>query len=238
MSAAPATDLPFRNGRHHRETTSIPYKLPRQRSGRRVLAGHGRRGVRPAVGIAHDLVVHRAALGHEPRIHKLRVRGAGRSVSHRAAYVVPARSAGLDAAALRLAAAEAIAKGMSGGPLSLRLVAMPYRDREGRSTIPAVLHVGGPTLAAAAQSDLHMYGYAHGRRPRSRLPVRGGHDRPVESRAFGPKRRRSRADGFRRFAGRGRSSFVRTGASGETGSIRRQVQVPAPVEGESCRRRC
>jgi hypothetical protein len=62
-----------------------------------------------------------------PRPLKVRVRGSGLTLSHRSAYLLPS-SPSSDPAQLRLAAAEAIAKGLSGGPLGLDVVAVPYRD--------------------------------------------------------------------------------------------------------------
>ena len=177
------------------------------------------------------------AKGGRPRNLKVRVRGTGRSVSHRAAYVVPAPSASLGAAARRLAAAEAIGKGLSGGPVSLRLVAMPYRDREGGSSIPAVLYIDRPALAAVARGgrlDLQVYGYAMAA---GRVLDTMILETTLDLSKLGPS---VRSDGVRvltafavppgavelRF-------FVRAGAAEDIGTIRLQVEVPAAVEGET-----
>jgi len=179
-----------------------------------------------------------AAKRGRPRSLKVRVHGAGLSVSHRAAYVVPASPSGSDAAAVRLAAAEAIGKGLSGGPLSLHLVAMPYRDREGRSTVPAVLHIDGSALAAVAargeRPDLQVYGYAMAAgRVLDTLALNTTLDLSKVGASV-------RSDGVRVLTAFAVSPgavelrfFVRAGASGETGSIRRLVEVPATVEGET-----
>jgi len=172
-----------------------------------------------------------------PRSLKVRVQGAGRSVSHRAAYVVPAPSSGLDAAAARLAAAEAIGKGLSGGPLSLHLLAMAYRDREGRPSAPAVLHIDGRALAAVAQGErlaLQVYGYAMAA---GRVLDTLALETTLDLSKLGAS---VRSDGVRVLTAFAVSPgavelrfFARAGASGEIGSIRRQVEVPATVEGET-----
>ena len=177
-----------------------------------------------------------AATGGRPRNLKVRVRGTGRSVSHRAAYVVPASSASPGAAAGRLAAAEAIGKGLSGGPVGLRLVAMPYRDREGRPSIPAVLYIDKPTLAAVARGgrlDLQVYGYAMAAgRVLDTLTL----ETTLDLSKLGAS---VSSDGVRVLTAFAVSPgvvelrfFVRAGAAGDIGSIRRQVEVPAIVEGE------
>jgi VWFA-related protein len=178
-----------------------------------------------------------AARRGRPRSLKVRVHGAGRSVSHRTAYVVPASSSGSDAAAGRSAAAEAIGKGLSGGPLSLRLVAMPYRDREGGPNIPAVLYIDRPALAAVARGerlDLQVYGYAMtAGRVLDTLTL----ETTLDLSKLGAS---VRSDGVRVLTAFAVSPgavelrfFVRAGAVGDFGSIRHQVEVPATVEGET-----
>jgi VWFA-related protein len=170
-----------------------------------------------------------------PRSLKVRVRGDGLTVSHRTAYVLVPSSSPSDPAALRLVAAEAVAKGLSGGSLGLHVVALPYRDRDGATNVHAILHVDGPGLATAARNgrlDVQVYGYA----------VAQG--RVLDSLAFNisvdlSKRGASlRSEGLRvltsfvvppgtvdlRF-------FVRAG-SGKTGSIQRHVQVPGFIDGQ------
>ena len=99
-----------------------------------------------------------------PRALKVRVRREGLRVSHRPQYLVPAASP--DPKAAQLVAAEAIAKGLSGGRIGLDVVALPYRDRDGRPSIPAVLRIEGEALAAAGRNargeplKVHVYGYA------------------------------------------------------------------------------
>ena len=90
------------------------------------------------------------------RDRKLRVRvhGSGLKVSHRASYVLPASWASAPGtSAQHLRAAEALAKGLSGGSLGLHVTALPYRDRQGGASVPAVLHVDGATLPASGRRD-------------------------------------------------------------------------------------
>ncbi|HZJ70073.1 MAG TPA: VWA domain-containing protein, partial [Planctomycetota bacterium] len=100
--------------------------------------------------------------GTKPRSLKVKVRAAGLSVSHRAAYTLPAPPPeGKDD--VLAVAAEAIAKGLTGGALQLDLLALPYRDPRGGLSVPAVLHVDGAALAATAtgaQARVQVYGYA------------------------------------------------------------------------------
>jgi len=67
-------------------------------------------------------------------------------VAHRAGYLEPAPAKVDDPMLRRMQAAEAIAKGLSGGDLDVRLVAVPYRDAQGRVTLPVVVDVDGARL--------------------------------------------------------------------------------------------
>jgi VWFA-related protein len=93
---------------------------------------------------------------------KVRVRGEGLSVSHRRGYALanPKREATPAAAALQ--AADTIAKGLTGGALTLRAVAVPYRNARGRLALPVILEVDGQALSQgkAAQLGLELFGYA------------------------------------------------------------------------------
>lgn len=174
------------------------------------------------------------ARGEKPRRLKVRVRRPGLSVSHRPTHVVPVAPAtsspGVDLASARLTAAEAIGKGLSGGPLGLRLTAVPYRDREGRPTVPVVLHIDPAELSNAARGDrldLQVYGYA--------LAEGGVLDSfhletAVDLTKVGTS---LRAEGVRVLTAFAVAPgpvdlrfFVRAGAAAVTGSIRRQVVMP------------
>jgi VWFA-related protein len=172
-----------------------------------------------------------------PRPLKVRVRGSGLTLSHRSAYLLPS-SPSSDPAQLRLAAAEAIAKGLSGGPLGLDVVAVPYRDRDGATSLSAVLQVGGGALLAAARGsrlDVEVYGYAMARdRVLDRLAVKTSVD-------LGKREASVRREGLSvvtSFAVPPGSVvdlrfFARAGGESQTGSTRRLVDVPpAPAAGE------
>lgn len=98
----------------------------------------------------------------KPRALKVRVRREGLSVSHRASYAVSDRTSNAGGGASRTQAAEAIAKGITGGSLPLQITVLPHRDRDGRSIVHAVLEIDGPRLLGAARDgklDLEVYGY-------------------------------------------------------------------------------
>jgi VWFA-related protein len=171
----------------------------------------------------------------KPRAVKIRVKREGVRVSHRATYVVPKPDAARDTATGQIAAAEAIAKGLSGGPVRLQLTAMPYRDRQGTSTVPVVLHVDGETLvteARAGKVPLQVYGY---------VLTEGS---VVDSAVLSTTVDASGAAGAVRggisllgtFAARtgpvDLRFFVRVGTSGLTGALRKQVEIPAFAGGQ------
>ena len=63
----------------------------------------------------------------------------------------------------QLQAAEAIAKGLSGGPIALRAVAVPYRNAKGALALPVILEIDGAALlsgVASPQLQLEVFGYA------------------------------------------------------------------------------
>jgi VWFA-related protein len=94
---------------------------------------------------------------------RIRVRGDGLEVSHRRGYVLPDPKRAEDPATRQLQAAETIAKGLSGGPLGLRAVAVPYRNGKGLLSLPLVLEVDGRALLAGGASQelkLEVFGYA------------------------------------------------------------------------------
>lgn len=94
---------------------------------------------------------------------KVRVRGDGLSVSHRRGYALADPKREARPAAATLQAADAIAKGITGGELALGALAVPYRNAQGRVSLPVILHVDGAALlegANARQLGLEIYGYA------------------------------------------------------------------------------
>ena len=101
------------------------------------------------------------------RPHKLKVKvlRAGLDVSSRRAYLPPDPKRELDPASQQLQAAETIAKGLTGGPIRLAAVAVPYRNARGKVSLPVVLEVDGKTLlagGAAKQLRIEVFGYAIG----------------------------------------------------------------------------
>jgi hypothetical protein len=134
-------------------------------------------------------------------------------------------------AAPHLAAAEAVAKGLSGGSLGLHVTALSYRDRQGGASVPAVLHVDGATLPASGQEgrlDVEVYGYAM---VEGRVVDRMARTLSIDLAKQGSA---LRSDGLRvltTFAVPTGSLdlrfFVRAGQSGPTGSIRQAVEVKA-----------
>ncbi len=165
----------------------------------------------------------------------MRVRGAGRSVSHRPFYSLPGPSKPKDAKALKDQADEALGKGLSGGPLRLRLQTLPYRDAGGTSSVHSVLQIDGPALSEAARgADLaiQVYGYA----------MRNGAvfdslalNTTMDLSKLGEAIRKTGISLIASFpATPGVADlrfFVRSGAEGVTGSIQRNVTVPTASEG-------
>ncbi|MEO8361681.1 MAG: hypothetical protein ABI672_16725, partial [Vicinamibacteria bacterium] len=134
-------------------------------------------------------------------------------------------------------AREAIAKGLSGGPLRLRLSTLPYRDTSGKQSVNAVLQIGGDALAQAAQGKemaVQVYGYA----------MASGHvldgialKTSIDLAKVGAAVRDSGLSLVTAFpASTGNVDlrfFVRAGTSEITGSIQRNVAVPVFDAGES-----
>jgi VWFA-related protein len=176
--------------------------------------------------------VEPASKKDKPRDLKVRVRRDGLRVSHRPQYVVPA--AAPDPKAVQLMAAEAIAKGLTGGRVGLDVVALPYRDRDGKAAIPAVLRIDGDALEAAGRSargeplTIHVYGYAMAD---GRVVDTLEMETKLDTARAGPQLRR---DGFRVLTTFAAAPgpvelrfFVRAGKAGETGALRSSVTVPA-----------
>jgi hypothetical protein len=172
-----------------------------------------------------------APKGGKPRTLKVRARRDGLRVSHRPQYVVPA--AVPDQKAVQLMAAEAIAKGLTGGRVALDVVALPYRDRDGKATIPAVLRIDGEALESAGRHargeplTIHVYGYAM-------ADGRVIDTLEMETKLDVAKAgQQLRQDGFRVLTTFAAAPgpvelrfFVRAGKAGETGALRSGVTVP------------
>ncbi|MEO8502049.1 MAG: VWA domain-containing protein, partial [Vicinamibacteria bacterium] len=174
------------------------------------------------------------ARDESPRRLKVRVKRPGLSVSHRPEYSAAAPRPAAKGSAQMLAS-EAIAKGLSGGPLRLHLSTLPYRGTDGKESVHAVLQVDGPALAEAAQGKqlaLQIYGYAMaGGRVLDGLAL----NTVIDLSKFGATIRGSGLSLVTAFpvpAGKADLRFfVRAGSADVTGSIQRDVAIPAFVEG-------
>jgi len=168
---------------------------------------------------------------------KVRVKRDGLEVSHRRGYVLPDPKRAAPLAAGQLQAAEAITKGLSGGPIGLSALAVPYRDAKGRPALPVVLEVDGRTLLAAGASkqlQLEIYGYALD--GAGRILDAFGLTPVLELGAVKPALQAKGLQVITSFAvpeGKADLRFViREKTSGRTGSLRLPLDVPAFAPGE------
>lgn len=100
---------------------------------------------------------------NKKRSLKVRVRRPGLQVSHRTSYSPEAGQRGSSGGGDRnVEAAEAIAKGVTGGSAPLQLTTLPYRTREGQAVTHAVLHIGASAFAnstATGPLTVEVFGY-------------------------------------------------------------------------------
>ena len=169
-----------------------------------------------------------------PRTLKVRVKRPGLTVSHRPEYSATAPRAA-SRGSVQMLAAEAITKGLTGGPLRLHLSTLPYRDVEGKSSVHAVLQIDGPALSEAAQGKdlaVQIYGYAmSGGRVLDGIAL----NTSLDLMRFGTVVRSSGISVITAFpvppGNVDLRFFVRAGLAEATGSIQRDVAVPAFAEG-------
>jgi VWFA-related protein len=168
---------------------------------------------------------------------KVRVKRAGLEVSHRRGYVLPDPKREVPLVAGQLQVAETITKGLSGGPIGLKAVALPYRDAKGRVSLPVVLEVDGRALLAAGapkQLPLEIYGYALDGAGRIRDAF--GLTPVLDLAAVKPALQSKGLQVISSFAapeGTADLRFVvREKASGRAGSLRLTLDVPAFGPGE------
>lgn len=93
---------------------------------------------------------------------KVRVRRGGLDVSHRRGYSLATAGTGIPLSG-SLRAAEAIAKGLSGGTVPLRGLAVPYRNVSGEHSLAVILQIDGRALArgvTSRQLDVEVVAYA------------------------------------------------------------------------------
>ncbi len=172
----------------------------------------------------------------KPRTLEVKLKREGLSVSYRRGYVLPESGPTRDASVAQLQAAESIVKGLSGGPIALRVVAVPYRDARGRTLLPVVLEADGTSLTtgAGSQVKLEVYGYALDGEGRIRDVL---FLKPTLDLAKLGDRLRARGlqviTTFAVPAGPADLRFlVRDATSGRTGSLRVRLTVP-PFEGDT-----
>lgn len=99
---------------------------------------------------------------------EVKVARKGLRVSHRRGYRIPDPEETRNPMARQLRAAEAIAKGLSGGDFELRGMALAHREEDGRLTLPVTIEVDAKDLFEGRRSvaEVEVYGYA--------LDARGG----------------------------------------------------------------
>ena len=172
----------------------------------------------------------------KPRSLKVRVRRPGLSVSHRTSYTTPMTRSVESGGNRRLEAAEAIAKGLSGGPLPLHLTTLPYRDAAGKAVVHAVLDIGGSGFSSAGADrpvDLEVYGYVM---EEGRVVDSLAATTSIDVSKLGSALKTSGLQILTAFpAPTGTADlrfFVRAGGPDQTGSIQQSVVIPAFVEGQ------
>ncbi len=172
----------------------------------------------------------------KPRKLEVKLKRGDLTASHRRVYVLPDSGASRDPSVAQLQAAESIVKGLSGGAIALRVVALPYRDAKGRTLLPVVLEADGASLtsAGASQLELEVYGYALDGEGRIRDVLSSN---PTLDLARLGDRLRARGlqviTSFALPAGPADLRFlVREAVSGRTGSLRARLTVPS-FEGDS-----
>lgn len=173
----------------------------------------------------------------ELRKLKVKVKRPGLQVSHRAGYTLPDLKA-VPASTAQLQAAEAIAKGLSGGALRLSAVAVPYRSPQGAVSLPVVLEIEGESLLAGGGRQplsLEIFGYALD--ATGRIQDAFGLTPTLDLEKLGPGIRKTGVQvltAFRVEEGPVDLRFlVREPASGRTGSLRIASVVPSFRDGTS-----
>jgi VWFA-related protein len=162
---------------------------------------------------------------------KVEVKREGLSVSHRAGYVLADPSKAKDPVSWQLQAAETIAKGLSGGPIALHAVGVPYRDEKGATRLPVVLEIDSRSLAdsGAHPLKLQVFGYAFD--AQSRVQDAFASSPVIDLARLGPPTGRRNVQVITSFAvAEGPTDLrfvVRDTRSGRTGSLRLELSVPS-----------
>lgn len=176
----------------------------------------------------------REPAGKKPRFRKLKVRAKrdGLQVSHRSGYVHGDDPADLlRTRRAQFRAAEVISKGLSGGEIGLRAVAVPYRSRGGELFLPVLLQVDGRALLERQDRKpvaLEVFGYAFD--AEGRIADVMALDSAIDA-AAEPRVREKGLQlltSFRVQPGRYDLRFlVRTKSTARSGALRHPVEVPA-----------
>lgn len=167
---------------------------------------------------------------------KVRVRAKGISVSHRSGYYERALQRERSPLERRFEAAEMVVKGVEGGELRLRGLAIPYERRGAAVTLPIVLELPGDALLAGSGATLalEVYGYAIDEQGAVRDYV--GLASNLDLAKVGDKLRRRGLQCHATFTlppGRYSLRFlVREPESGRSGSHMLEVTIPKPEPGE------
>jgi VWFA-related protein len=167
---------------------------------------------------------------------KVRVRRPGLSVSHRTTYRAPAARMAEANSTHRLEAAEAIAKGLTGGSLPLNVTTLPYRDGLGQPVVHAVLDIG-PQGFASVPGDrplsVEIYAYLM---EEGRVLDSLAASTSLDLSKVGSAVRSSGLQVLTAFPLPAQAAslrfFVRAGESGPTGSIQQNVTAPAFASGQ------
>jgi VWFA-related protein len=162
---------------------------------------------------------------------KIKVKRAGLEVSHRAGYTLPDPKT-VAPAASRMQAAETIAKGLSGGAIRMQAVAVPYRDAQGRVSLPVVLEIDGESLVAGGAKKslgLEVYGYVLDGEGRIQDALALSPTLDLDKLGAGLKQKGVQVlTAFRVREGPADLRFlVRDPSSGRSGSLRTSVVVPS-----------
>jgi VWFA-related protein len=166
----------------------------------------------------------------ELRRLKIKVKRPGLQVSHRAGYTLPDAKA-IPVPTVQMQAAETIAKGISGGALRMRVVAVPYRSPEGKVSLAVVLEIEGESILANAGKPLSLEIYGYAMDSNGRIQDAVGLNPKLDLDQIGPGLRKTGVQvltAFRVQEGPVDLRFlVREPASGRSGSLRSGAVVPS-----------
>jgi VWFA-related protein len=173
---------------------------------------------------------------NKPRSLKVRVRRPGLQVSHRTSYSPEAGSLGIGGGGdRRVEAAEAIAKGLTGGSAPLHLTTLPYRTRDGQLVTHAALNIGASAFSSTTGTGplkVEVFGYLM---DEGRVLDSLAASASLDLARFGDAVRRSGLQILAAFPVSAGSAdlrfYARIGGSESSGSIQQRVNVPSFTAG-------